>query len=413
MTCNVTSAQELQDPAHSSQSGSMGLLQRFRRHRGGAAAVEFAMVAVPFFGLLGSIFEISIDFYISAALQTALNDSARDILTGQAQSANYATAQDFIDNSLCGLGTIKRRLPDFINCSRIQIDVRPSTTFSGNDLSKPVSNGVLNTSSWGYNPGTSSQVVIVRAIYTVPIITALFGTPNSVVISGSSWHQRAEPVILQRLINNPYVHRLIRRLGRDVEAVAAVEFTLILPVMLLTYLGAGEIANVLAADRRVVTLARALSDLTAQYSTVADTDIGSILAVAGPVMMPFATVQPKLTLSSVVFNTNPTAGADPIALVDWTVTLNGGTARACTPALTVISNSTKATATTIPRGVAIAGTTIIVADVTYAYAPMFGSFIIPGGAINLKQSTYMLPRSATRITYTGTSYTNCNANFTG
>ena len=207
--------------------------------------------------------------------------------------------------------------------------------------------------------------------------------------------------------------RLMRRLGTEIEAVAAVEFTLILPVMLLTYLGAGEIATVLSADRRVVTLARALSDLTAQYTTVADTDVTSILAVSGPVMMPFATTLPKVTLSSVVFNTNPSAGADPIALVDWTVTQNGGTARACTPALTVVSNSTKATATTIPRGVAIAGTTIIVADVTYAYTPMFGSFILTGGSINLKQSTYMLPRAATRITYTGTTYTNCNANFTG
>ena len=190
MHCDVVTANDIQDTACSGRQKSTGLLRRFRRHAGGVAAVEFAMIAVPFFGLLGSIFEISIDFYISAALQTALNDSARDILTGQAQSANYQSGQDFINNSLCGLGTIKRRLPDFINCSRIQIDVRPASSFSGNDLSKPVSNGVLNTSSWGYNPGTSSQVVIVRAIYTVPVITALFGTPNSVVLSGSTWHQR-------------------------------------------------------------------------------------------------------------------------------------------------------------------------------------------------------------------------------
>ena len=87
--------------------------------------------------------------------------------------------------------------------------------------------------------------------------------------------------------------RLMRRLGTEIEAVAAVEFTLILPVMLLTYLGAGEIATVLSADRRVVTLARALSDLTAQYTTVADTDVTSILAVSGPVMMPSQPPCPK------------------------------------------------------------------------------------------------------------------------
>jgi len=166
------------------------LLGRFRREKKGTAAVEFAMVALPFFGLLFSVFETAVDFYINSALQTALSDSSRDILTGQAQTAAYTTAQQFINNSLCGLGTIKRRLPDFIQCSKIQIDVRPAVSFTGNDMSKPVIGGVLNTSTWGYNAGATGQIVIVRAIYTVPVITSIFGAPNSIVSTGSSWRQR-------------------------------------------------------------------------------------------------------------------------------------------------------------------------------------------------------------------------------
>lgn len=166
------------------------LLGRFRKEKGGIAAVEFGMVAMPFFGLLFSIFETATDFYINATLQTAVTAAARDILTGQAQTANYSSASDFISKALCGGGTIPRRVPSFINCNRIKADVRPAAAFAGMDMSKPVHSGALDTSSWDYNPGKNNDLIVVRAIYTVPIVTSIFGTANTVIVSGSSWPQR-------------------------------------------------------------------------------------------------------------------------------------------------------------------------------------------------------------------------------
>ena len=166
------------------------LLSRFRKEKGGIAAVEFGMVAMPFFGLLFSIFETATDFYINATLQTAVTAAARDILTGQAQTANYSSASDFISKALCGGGTIPRRVPSFINCNRIKADVRPAAAFAGMDMSKPVHSGALDTSSWSYDPGKNNDLIVVRAIYTVPIVTSIFGTANTVIVSGSSWPQR-------------------------------------------------------------------------------------------------------------------------------------------------------------------------------------------------------------------------------
>ena len=166
------------------------LLGRFRKEKGGIAAVEFGMVAMPFFGLLFSIFETATDFYINATLQTAVTAAARDILTGQAQTANYSSASDFISKALCGGGTIARRVPSFMNCNRIKVDVRPAAAFAGMDMSKPVHSGALDTSSWSYNPGKNNDLIVVRAIYTVPIVTSIFGTANTVIVSGSSWPQR-------------------------------------------------------------------------------------------------------------------------------------------------------------------------------------------------------------------------------
>src|SRR5205809_4468272 len=55
--------------------------------RDGAAAVEFAMVAAPFLAMVFAIMETAIVFFAGQALETAAADSARLIMTGQAQTS--------------------------------------------------------------------------------------------------------------------------------------------------------------------------------------------------------------------------------------------------------------------------------------------------------------------------------------
>src|ERR1700677_3281640 len=70
------------------------LLRRFTRAETGAAAVEFALIALPFFGLLFGVFEIGLMFLVATTLQNATADAARMIRTGQMQSTS-ATAAAF------------------------------------------------------------------------------------------------------------------------------------------------------------------------------------------------------------------------------------------------------------------------------------------------------------------------------
>jgi fumarylacetoacetase len=65
--------------------------RRFRRNGRGSAAVEFALVAPVFFALLFAIIETAI--FASQALETMTQESARMILTGQAQTASLTQAQ--------------------------------------------------------------------------------------------------------------------------------------------------------------------------------------------------------------------------------------------------------------------------------------------------------------------------------
>src|SRR3954454_11012029 len=75
-------------------------LRRFRRNRRGSAAVEFALVAPVFFALLFAIIETAIVFFAGQVLETVTQDSARMIMTGQAQTGGYSQSQ--FKDYVCG-----------------------------------------------------------------------------------------------------------------------------------------------------------------------------------------------------------------------------------------------------------------------------------------------------------------------
>ncbi len=66
---------------------------RFRRDEKGVTAVEFGLLSLPFFAIIGAILETSLIFMASQILDSAVNDSARLIRTGQAQAANFTSTE--------------------------------------------------------------------------------------------------------------------------------------------------------------------------------------------------------------------------------------------------------------------------------------------------------------------------------
>ena len=99
------------------------IVRRFVRTDDGAAAVEFAMVAAPFIAIIFAIFETAIVFFAGQVLEVAMADSARLIMTGQAQKAgfNQAKFKEEVCNRIYGL---------FDCTGGIKVDVRTYTSFS-------------------------------------------------------------------------------------------------------------------------------------------------------------------------------------------------------------------------------------------------------------------------------------------
>lgn len=209
--------------------------------------------------------------------------------------------------------------------------------------------------------------------------------------------------------------RRFKRIGRDKSGVAAVEFALILPFMLLLYLGTAELTYGLMANRKMTLVARTLSDLTAQTSAtsgITDAEITSIFTAASAIMSPYDPAPLRMSISSIRFVPNSATPPVYTARTVWTAvyTVGGvskGTARPCgANAITQVANSVKPTSTTMPVGLYGPGT-VIVADVSYLYTPPFSGAALAWsstqGSINFAHTTYMRPRTQDEIAYNSAS----------
>jgi Flp pilus assembly protein TadG len=138
--------------------------RRFLRHQSGGAAVDFALVLLPFLMVLMTIIESAVVLLAGQVLQTSATIAGRQILTGQAQNANFSAAQ--FKNTVCASMTV------MFNCANnLYVDVESFSSFSSISLTNATNaNGTLNTAGFGYSPGNPGDIVVVRLIYQWPII---------------------------------------------------------------------------------------------------------------------------------------------------------------------------------------------------------------------------------------------------
>jgi Flp pilus assembly protein TadG len=148
----------------------IGTVRRFVRRNDGAAAIEFGMVAAPFLALMFAIMETALIFFASQTLETAVADSARLIMTGQAQAASFGGADKFKE-AVCA------RIGGLFDCQAgLYVDVKTYSKFGDIDNSTPVdANGNLKTGSFGYSTGGPGDIVVVKLMYQWPVYASLLG----------------------------------------------------------------------------------------------------------------------------------------------------------------------------------------------------------------------------------------------
>lgn len=145
----------------------------------GATAVEFGMLAAPFVAMLLAILQTSTTLLLSQGLDTAVQEAGRMVMTGQVHAnGGAASAAAFRDRYICNpTAPNKRTLPNFIDCSKLVVDIRKAAQFA----SGVPAFDTANPSSCIGGPG---DVVIVRVLYHAPVF-APFIALNGFVASGT------------------------------------------------------------------------------------------------------------------------------------------------------------------------------------------------------------------------------------
>ncbi|QTN20907.1 pilus assembly protein [Brevundimonas sp. AJA228-03] len=152
---------------------------RRRPPRSGVAAVEFAMVALPFFFLIFAVMQLGLLFLVDAILENATLQAGRLIRTGEAATRNLSAGQ--FKAELCSKMSVFAS-----ECSsRATVEVREIAQFRNQTLPDPVVNGELPTSP-PYTNGTTSSLILIRVWYRQPLIAPTMFQAMSRLSSGDT-----------------------------------------------------------------------------------------------------------------------------------------------------------------------------------------------------------------------------------
>ena len=174
---------------------------------------------------------------------------------------------------------------------------------------------------------------------------------------------------------------------RRETGVAAVEFALVVPLMLSVYLGCTEAAALLTADRKVQSVAGAIGDLVARSNkTISRAQLEDYFLAATSIMTPYDTSTLVQTITAVSVSDTKEA------TVLWSARYQGG------QLLNSVPEHPEASPYDLPKQMAdiAAGQTVIAAEVEYGYRPLLG--IVFKQALDLNRSALFMPRFGGTIT---------------
>src|SRR3954454_872914 len=164
----------------------------------------------------------------------------------------------------------------------------------------------------------------------------------------------------------------------DRSGLAAVEFAMIIPLMLLLFFGTDEFSSGVAVNRKVTLMARTLSDLTSQNISVTDIQLTNFFAAATGIMTPYPSAPTSSTISELYVDPDT-----KVARVQWS---QGSAPRGA------------GTTVTIPGALQVGDTYLIYSEVSYLYVPTVG-YVMAKAGITLSDFSYTRPRQSTCVMY--------------
>lgn len=172
---------------------------------------------------------------------------------------------------------------------------------------------------------------------------------------------------------------LLKRFRKDERGVAAMEFALLFPVMLLLYYGVAELTVGMMANGRAAHVASVVGDLVTQMPAVNKDDMKDIFLVGNSIMQPFPTTTLKMTVTSIRADNNG------VPKLIWS----------CDQANVCSQFSGTGTAPGFPSGLLAANEAMIQTEVQYTYSsPIHQTMPTP---LTFKTKYYIKPRRSSEV----------------
>lgn len=182
---------------------------------------------------------------------------------------------------------------------------------------------------------------------------------------------------------NRMQRRLLKRFLRNDQGVAAVEFALILPFLLLLYLGSIEASSLFTVDRRVDVISTTVADLVARWNpnqgAITQADLGDYFRAAEGIIAPYATTNLSQLVSVLEVD------GDGEATVVWSCGFNGASSIAAGTLYTLGPQ----------MQTMAAGGYLVAATTRYPYKPVLGMVFTT--EVNLENEALFLPRFGEEI----------------
>lgn len=149
-----------------------GLLRRLAREKGGAAAIEFALLALPFFLVTFASIETFVAFFGEQVLANANDTMARKIRTGEITYGLGRTTDKTKDQFRA---LYCNEISFFLSCdaNRLYIDTATFTKFSDIPTTIPRNGTEFKTTGYDFKPGGAKTINVVRAFYRWEVTTDL------------------------------------------------------------------------------------------------------------------------------------------------------------------------------------------------------------------------------------------------
>ncbi len=178
---------------------------------------------------------------------------------------------------------------------------------------------------------------------------------------------------------------LLRGFMQQHRGMAAVEFALIAPILILLFFGTIEACNALICHQKVTQVASAAADLVAQATQVSSADLEDVFAAASEIMTPFPSVETSIVITSIAGT-----GVSDKGRVVWSQSNTHGVARMTNDIIDVPQDLLPTTCTSVSI------CTLVLAEVVYKYNSPFGKIVV--GTVNMNDLFYAKPRRTIAVT---------------